>query len=238
MKTLLYIIITLIVISVSWVGLSKISPVEKTDTSVINDLTDNFLSRPKPESIIHLYDFTNNKWMEGEFNYIELTDLNINSIQHASIGTKSLFLRNEFKRKDEIKSFITKIDTIIPSSSNITSGKDNSAIYNPVAKELNRLGKSTTTNKIMLIYSDMMENTDKISFYDSDVLHGLKSKPEKMRQFFESQVKLNDLKGIRIYIIYQPMNTQQDNAFNIVSNFYKQFFESKGATVEITANLN
>lgn len=84
----------------------------------------------------------------------------------------------------------------------------------------------------------MMENTDKLSFYDKGILHEIKTKPERIKQYFESQIKLNKLNGIKIYIIFQPENMEQDNAFNIVSEFYKKLFESKGATVEITANLN
>jgi hypothetical protein len=83
-----------------------------------------------------------------------------------------------------------------------------------------------------------MENTDKMSFYNKSVLNSIKKEPDKIKQYFESQIKLNKLNGIKIYIIYQPRNTEEDNAFSIVSGFYKQLFESKGADVEITANLN
>lgn len=238
MKTLIYIILSLVITSLSLVWLNQNSHTNKTEISVIRDLTDTFTSKPNSESILHLYDFTKDKWNEGVFRFIEVTDLNINSINLASINTKSFFLRNDFKRKDEIKAFNAKVATIITASENQTPGKDNSAIYMPVAKELNRMSNSSATTEIMLIYSDMMENTDKISFYDDNVLHSVKAEPEKMKQYFESQTKLNKLDGIKIYIIYQPNNTEEDNAFSIVSGFYKQLFESKGAVVEITANLN
>jgi hypothetical protein len=238
MKTTIYIIISLLITSLSLVWLNQNSHTNKTEISVIRDLTDTFTSKPNSETILHLYNFTTDKWSEGDFRFIEVTDLNINNIYLVSISTKSLFLRNDFKRKDEIKAFNAKVDTIITETENLTSGKNNSAIYTPVANELNRMSKSSATSKNMLIYSDLMENTDKMSFYNKSVLNSIKKEPDKIKQYFESQIKLNKLNGIKIYIIYQPRNTEEDNAFSIVSGFYKQLFESKGADVEITANLN
>lgn len=238
MKTTIYILITLVILSILSVWLTKISHTDKTEITVINDQTDIFSSRPKSDEIIQMYGFTNNPWDEGEFRFIELTDININNIDQTKINKKDFINRNKYRRQDEIKAFLTKIDTIITTSQNTNPGKNNSAIYTPVANELNRMSKNSSTSKIMLIYSDLMENTDKMSFYNKSVLNSIKKEPDKIKQYFESQIKLNNLNGIKIYIIYQPRNTDEDNAFSIVSGFYKQLFESKGAVVEITANLN
>lgn len=242
MKTIIYIVISLLIISGSsylvWLYSNSHTTADKTEVSLINDMTDDFICRPKTNDISTIFDFTNHLYYEAEFRYIEVTNLNVSTVQQAQIGKMPLYDRNKYRRQNAIKAFSNKIDTIITASENITPCKDNSAIYNPIAKELNRKSSSDASTKIMLIYSDLMENTDKMSFYNKSVLNSIKKEPEKMRQYFEFQTKLNNLNGIKIYIIYQPRNTEEDNAFGIVSGFYKQLFESKGAVVEITANLN
>ena len=57
-----------------------------------------------------------------------------------------------------------------------------------MAKELNRLSQSTEDKKFLLVYSDLMENTDEISFYDSKNLDSIKTNPEKIKQYFDSQI--------------------------------------------------
>ena len=242
MKKIIYISIILLIICVSiymvWLYSNSHTTNDKSEVTAVSDRTDNFIVRPNTNEILPMFDFTNHPYDEAEFRFIEITNLNIATVRQAQIGKMPLYDRNKYRRQNKIKAFTTKIDTIISASENITPGKDKSAIYNPIAKELNRMSASNATTKILLIYSDMMENTDKITFYDNNILQSIKSQPDKMRQYFESQTKLNNLNGIKIFIIYQPNNTEDDNAFSIVSGFYKQFFESKGATVEITANLN
>jgi len=130
------------------------------------------------------------------------------------------------------------INIIISNSETESVGKDNSAVYFTIAKELNRLSHSKTTTKLMLVYSDLMENTPGMSFYDSDTFTKIKSAPNTIQHYFESQQKLTNLNGIKVYLIYQPENTKQDEDYKVVSGFYKNWLESKGAIVEISANLN
>ena len=56
-------------------------------------------------------------------------------------------------------------------------------------------------------------------------------------QAWEAQSKLPTLAGITVYLIYQPKDANDDAVYHVVSNFYKQLLESKGATVRIEANL-
>ena len=66
----------------------------------------------------------------------------------------------------------------------------------------------------------------------------LATNPDSIKEQFELQMKLGSLNGIKIFLIYQPVNTTEDEKYRIVSNFYKHLFESYGASVEISANVN
>lgn len=238
MKTILYIFITLIIISLPLVWISNFNHTNKTEITVIRDLTDKFNAMPNAEEIKSLYELENNIWDEGLFRLIDLTDLNINKTNQANINAENFLFGNKYKRKDKVKAFLAKIHKIISFTDTKAVGKDNSAVYYPIAMELNRLSKSKASTKLMLIYSDLMENTNTLTFYDKNTLKKLKTKPDYIQQNFESQLKLANLSGIKIYLIYQPTNTKQDEDYKVVSDFYRKLFESKGAIVEIRANLN
>jgi hypothetical protein len=77
-----------------------------------------------------------------------------------------------------------------------------------------------------------------MSFYTKENINLLKSNPEVIRKYFENSVPLENLNGINIYIIFQPNGIGEDEQFKLASKFYKDLFESKGATVEITASIN
>ncbi|NVN95460.1 MAG: hypothetical protein HXX18_09285 [Bacteroidetes bacterium] len=238
MKALLYILGTLLIISLPLAWLFFNSHALSIDTVIINDHTDYFTVKPKADEIKNLYDFKNNIWDEANFRLINITDININKTYQAKIESENYLLSNKFKRKEKIKAFLTDIDKITVNSEKEKIGKDYSAIYEPIAKELNRLSQHKADKKYMLIYGDLMQNTDEISFYDKNVFEKLKSNPDKIKQYFNSQVSLNNLGGIKIILLFQPNNIKQDVEYKVVSEFYKKLFEEKGAKVEITANLN
>ena len=238
MKTILCILGTLLILSLPLVWLAKTSHTLKTNISVISDHTDIFIATPKVEEIKSKYNLKNSIWDEGIFRLIDVTDLNINKVQQTKLESENFLLGNKYKRIKKVDSFYSNINTIITNSLNEPIGKDNSAIYIPIVKELNQLSQSNAQTKILFIYSDLMENTNEISFYDESTFKNIKNNPEIIRRNFNSQMKLPKLTGIKIYIIYQPNNTKQDKDFKIVSDFYKSLFESKGASVEITANVN
>ena len=180
-------------------------------------------------------------WRFGQgvyFCLLYITNVSYNPSYETNIEPENQWLSNQFQRNEKINNFYANINKIINDSSNETIGKDNSAVYFPIAEELNRLSQSKATTKEMFIYSDLMENTNEFSFYDKITFELLKDKPDKIKNYFESQITLSNLNGIKIFLIYQPTNTKQDEDYKVVSNFYENLFQSKGAKVEITANVN
>ena len=206
--------------------------------SVIVDITDPLTVKPNAEEIKSLFNLNENKWEGVDFRLLYITNVSYNPNYETNIEPENQWLSNQFQRNEKIKNFYADIDKIINDTSSESIGKDNSAVYFPIAEELNRLSQSKATTKEMFIYSDLMENTDELSFYDKNTFELLKDKPDKIKNYFDSQIKLNNLSGIKIYLIYQPTNTKQDDDYKVVSDFYKILFQSKGATVEITANMN
>ena len=239
MKIIITIISIIIIIIVRTVIISSTSVnTTETEVMVVRDITDIQLSQPKSDDIARLFDLGNSQWNGAKFRFIDISDVSYNQTFEASINAENQWMGNEFDRQKKIKAFYAEMSRILNDVGKETIGKNNSSVYFPIANELNKLSKSKSSKKILLIYSDLMENTDEMSFYDKEKFNLLTTHPDLIKKYFDSQVPLASLQGINIYIIFQANGTAEDEQFQVVSGFYKNLFESKGATVEISANLN
>jgi hypothetical protein len=207
-----------------------------TEIIVLFDITDAQLAQPNPDEILALCNLQN-KWDGLVFRFIDLTDVSYNRISVAKLETKNEWLSNEMEQDKEIKSFKNEVLAIMANRKNDIIGKNNSSIYLPIASELNRLSKVKTGNKLLIIYSDLMENTENLSFYRKSDFSLLKENPKQVQEQLEKLATLNSLSGIEAWFIYQPSETKSDQDFQIVSGFYKKLLEDKGAKVTISANL-
>lgn len=211
-----------------------------TEIVVVYDITDSLFSKPSADEIISRFGLDTNTSNGAEFRLLTVSDVTYNKIESATLEpvTTGKWSSNDFTRKKEIKAFEEKIRSILASAIRDSTPKKFSSVYKPIANELNRLSTSKTENKILLVYSDLMEHEKEMSFYDKRTLNLLKTKPEEIRIYLESQLPLESLAGITIYFLYQPSNAEKDFQFHIVSQFYKNLFEEKGANVIIEANLS
>jgi hypothetical protein len=238
MRTIL-LIIFIIAITIFIAGCLNIEGTEKTiEVVVIRDVTDSMKVIPKSDEIVPQFGLDREMWDGGIFRLVDLTDVSYNHTYEASLSIENPLLTNSFKRRDKVKKFYSEISKVISDASQEKIGKDNSSIYFSIAKELNKLSQSSSDKKIMLVYSDLIENTEQMSFYDPKIFDLLDKNTDQIKEYFESQMELKNLNGIKIYLIYQPLNMMDDVVHKWVTKLYKTILESKGATVEITANIN
>ncbi len=183
------------------------------------------------------YDLETNMWNGGIFRHVNISDVSYNYTSEVSIKPDNEWTANELKRKEEVKSFFEGISKIIKETSTVKSPKNNSSVYNSIARQLNRLSQSHSQRKVIIINSDLLENTNLLSFYKQKVINTIKANPDSITNLLNAQVELQNLEGIKVYLIYQPVNMLDDQRYKIVSDFYKKMLEDKGARVEISANL-
>lgn len=238
MKTLLSIIVSITAAVILLVACTK-QPLPGTiEISVMKDVTDKQLAEPDVNEIYPLYGISPDSLSGAVFRFKNLSDVSYTYEAEAKIEAQDFWTSNELDRIKESKRFKSSIADIITKAEQTTTGKNNSSIYIPIANELNRLAKSKSQKRILIVYSDLMENSYSLSFYNKKTLAQLKSNPEAITKQFVQLKALQNLSGIQVYFIYQPTDTYSDQTFNIVSGFYKKLLESKGATVNISANLN
>lgn len=209
-----------------------------TEITVMRDITDVLVSQPTLTDISSLLNPENSIWDGSNFRFIDISDVSYNHTSETRIPAENPLLGNELDRIKKVKQFKEEVSDILENAGFETMNKNNSSIYRPIASELNRLSQSSAEHKYLLIYSDLAENTEEFSVYKDSDFELLQSKPDLVRQYFEKQAKLKNLKGIKVFLIYQPKNRNSDNQYNIISAFYTKLLEDSGAKVEISANIN
>jgi hypothetical protein len=207
-----------------------------TEISVLGDITDSLLAKPDAKEIIRLYNFSNNnKWNAALFRFADVTDVSMNRTSEFKMESENKWLSNEPERDKEIKKFQSGISEVL--SANESFGREHSSVYLPIAHELIRLSESKLEKRMLLVYSDLMENTPDLSFYDKRDFQLLVSNPDSLKKLFTQWEPLPSLNGIAVFLIYQPADIDADWKFKEVSGFYKKFLEDKGAQVNVLANL-
>jgi hypothetical protein len=212
-------------------------PLTTTEVVILKDVTDKSLSQPNANEVLSLYG--QEKASSGRiFRFSYISDVSYNKTLEAKLEAESEWSSNEFERKNKIKQFQNTVADMLTDSIKETPGKNYSSIYIPIANNLYILSQSKSTKRVLIVFSDLMENTANLSFYRQKDFSLLKSKPEQIQKQFESQATVSSLTGIEIYFVYQPSDPISDERFQAVSKFYKKLLEDKGAKVTISANLN
>jgi hypothetical protein len=235
MKTTLLIIagaITLLVISCTQPTRTQ------TEVVLMHDRTQEFSARIIAADITPLFELDKDKWSGARFRSLDVTDVSYNPATEFVLEKGgSQLLSNSFDRDKQAKKFESEVTVRVDSLSSDTVGKPRSSIYIPLARELNLLAKSTSEKKYLILFSDLLENTDGVSFYRKQTLSLLQVNPDTIASALLAKMPLENLSGITVYLIYQPENALDDDTFRITSNFFKTLLEQHGATVIVGANL-
>lgn len=209
-----------------------------TDIDVLRDITDSAIAQPDPKGILSMYNLSgNNMWNGGIFSYSDVSDVSYNKTTQVKIEAVNQWLSNELSRNKEVKDFDDSITNVILNAQKDSIGKTHSSIYIPLASELNLLSQSKSQRRILIVYSDLMENDLDVSLYAKKEFQLLSSNPDSLKKLFERWQLLSSLTGIEIFLVYQPANAVSDQQYRVVSQFYKNMLEAKGAEVTIKANL-
>jgi len=209
-----------------------------TEVVLLRDVTESFIAQPNATEVLRLYNLSgDNRWNSAEFSFSSVTDVSYNPVSEIKIEAANEWLSNEPEREKEIKAFRNGVTAILARAAKDTIGKWHSSIYFPMTQRLIDLSKSNAEKRILLIYSDLMENTGGISFYNGKEFSLMKSNPDLLRNSLEKIQQLPSLAGIEVYMIYQPRSTEEDIQYKVVSDFYRNMLQRKGALVHVSANL-
>ncbi len=170
----------------------------------------------------------------------EISDSKSKTLKITS-GKTGLMGENPLNRKDEVERFYTDVEDSFTKLLNTANwGTDASKIYQKVSRELIRMKKGEADQKHLIIYSDMLENSNLFSFYGAN----WKSKIEKLIEnpettlagFSKNGPALPDLSEFEIRII-TTRTSANDEKINLSEQLWIALFEYQGATVSFNSVL-
>lgn len=187
--------------------------------------------------LMDLVGFDSNSKASVTYAHSIISEVHLNQVFSATIPTANLDNYNKFKRKNQVKKFLTKVDKGLKDLSQVQQGRTSSSIFIPVGKIINRLAKTKTNKQVLILYTDLFENTFILSKYDPSQMKKIEDFPKFLHDILDKETPIvGKLDKMTIYIVNQP-SSDTDKDFYIISNIYKDWLTSKGARVEIRASL-
>lgn len=170
----------------------------------------------------------------------EISDSKSKTIKIKS-GVTGLMGENPLNRRDEVEKFKTELEESFSAVlAQVNWGTDASKIYQKITRELIKMKNSAADKKYLIIYSDMLENSNLFSFYGANWKTNIEKMMEDPNTTLEKLAKngpsLPDLSEFMIYIV--TMRTpENDEKINLSEQFWTSIFEYQGATVSFNSVL-
>lgn len=221
-----------------------------TQICVLIDVTDerfkedNFADQNLPTFLkLMKLDKTSGGFSGGEIKLSLINDVSDSRSKTIKIapGKTGMMGENPLTRKDAVNRFYTELEKSFEFVLNSAEwGTNSSKIYQKVAREVIKMKRTETDSKHLIIYSDMLENSDLFSFYGA----GWKSKIQKMIDDPETTIQnlskkgpaLPDLSEFEIHVI-STRTQENDEKVNLSEQLWATLLEYQGAMVHFDSVL-
>lgn len=244
MKQIMYIVFTAIAL-LSCFNAQKQQQPNSIDVTAVVDITDQRQVYPNAESILPLFNLNNAENSEGTFKICTVTDRELNpDIEfHLPNGIETEKSNSDDDpdfRKKVIVQYFTSIRNAITEFN--TKAKNDTPVahsecFKSISNELQNLAQHKNTKSVLLVYSDLQENSIFFNCYTKSNQRTLQCYPEKISGFFEKTHLLPDhLNNITVYFIYNPVSREDDVHFMAMLKVYKKLLISRGAKVFVGAS--
>jgi hypothetical protein len=220
------------------------SPVHASCTSVIDDRTDSFALHPLADPILSICDFQCDRDQEASLRLVLLTDKLLNPIEeiHLSDGkaSEAKNVNDEVDNREQLvysycDAFRNAVDNL-PKRFVAGGTLQHSECFATIASEMEYLSGNRASQKTLIVFSDLQENSDVFSCYTPSSLKLLQNHPEKVAVLLQSRHPLpRNLVGITVYFVYLPLTRQQDQQFSAMVDIYRRLLKERGARVVVQA---
>jgi len=208
--------------------------------SILSDVTDPKFTRPDINEILEMQGFADVKhpemWNGITLRATVLSDVDLNRVKTAQLKPQNPWLSNEFERAKEISRFREQAGNLMQGLQD-ENGKNQSSIIKPIYEEALRLVNDSSDEKVLIVYSDLIQNTLGLTLYTATGLKTFTNENDSLNYLFERYPFPTSLKGLKVYLIYSPLDAVDNERYMKISEVFKEYFEKSGATVIRSANL-
>lgn len=136
---------------------------------------------------------------------------------------------NSMVRKTQIVSFEEELKGAISDKIKAVDGKDHSKLLEKICGVFEN---EQSVNTSAIVYSDLLQHSSWVSFYNSEELDEASEHPLKFaRNTFDSKCEAS-LENIPFYI-FSLRNSNTDSKVSKAESFWRKWLTSRGASVEI-----
>jgi hypothetical protein len=226
-------------------GKSLDQPTRSVSVAVIVDTTDYRNIIPEADPLLELYRFDTALYTEAYFRLTTITDKSISPVSESYLESGEKTEKRNTRgiphfREGNISLFYETVRSCFHDFQNLDTALTlkHSECYRVIVQELTYLMNQPFSNeKILVVFSDLMENSDIVSFYDDESFAKITRDPQDLQNSFGiAQPLPGSLLGVRVYFVFQPRTREEDLQYRKVSSFFKTMLEEKGAIVTIQAH--
>lgn len=215
---------------------------EKDGDSVIFlfDITDtfNFIREISSEELKPQFNLYRDLNAGAKIKVATIENLRYTEQIEFSVASTKPWQANVLDRMNQRDTFFTKLDYHIRRIKKLAHGRNGSYIAYAVSRALHQLALDTAyPSKKLFVFSDLREYSSELNFYQESTLKTLQQSPEVLFDYLDSLYPLPDLKGVNILLVFRSKNHREDDAFFILSAFWKAYYERKSAKVSIHSEL-
>jgi len=228
----------------------KKQEVQNTQICVLIDVTDEKFQDPNftEENLPRLLKLMKLDEENGGYSGGEIKLSLINEISDSKSKTVSIDLaetgmlgENPLNRRDEVNRFKDELKQSFTSVLDQANwGTDASKIYQKVIRELIKMKKKEADRYYLVIYSDMLENSELFSFYGQNwqqQITKMAADPElTISELGKKGPAMPDLSEFDIYVVVSR-NKENDEKINLSEQLWTSIFEYQGATVTFNSTL-
>jgi len=213
--------------------------------SVVRDETDPLIANCKPQPILALFKFGDDKNREAYFRFQLITDMRLSPMfeYHLPGGAPD---KNGFKstepwhRERLILAFYDSVSGKLQTATSNANKKPSlsySECFSKIASELTNFSKYQTAERTLIVFSDLQENTSLFSCYKEKDKQILKQHPDTVASLFTTTYPIPDnLSGTEIFFVYQSTTRADESSFFSMYNLYKRILEQRSAKVHLQTN--
>lgn len=217
-------------------------PTSSLGITVLNDVTDPRMIKPDAEFPLALCELDKEKNKAVFFRLTSTTDMLLNPAWELYLSTAAMMEKENstddpYFREKHVLAFYDKVRQV--TENNNTNAIDStrykhSECFRSICREIELLQKKKWTSSILIIYSDLQENSDIENMYNQDTIDTAKIKQD----FSKTKLLSGNLSRLSAYFIFQPKNREEDKRFMAMYEIYQKLLEEKGANVFLQSGNN
>lgn len=211
--------------------------------STIVDTSDVHILHPQAQPILSLYDFAHDKSKEAIFRWQTISDMQLGPVGEYHLaseeGTDMLHASAvPYLRKQLIQTFYDSVTHAVTQLQTVpVTGSSHTECFACLAAECRYINEHENAKGIILLFSNLKENTYVFSCFRNEDAALLKTNPDRVASRLLKEYPLPaSLEGVTVYVIYQPANREDEQTFLLMQQLYTHILESRHARVLVQAN--